>query len=183
MRRTPSRTSFAISFAAAAALFLAGPGGCRLRDTSPPAAASSTAAAAADSSRADSTAAAPARTTAIALPPGAWRVVANDGRVLVSVDTSAITAVPATGEARVRLLYAFDSPQVVQARPGVVYRTIVSQEQTDCAHATSHPLVAILYDEAAREVTRATTPAAGPTPPGLIGSVGPALCAYLRTRR
>jgi hypothetical protein len=96
----------------------------------------------------------------------------------VALDTSAIVARP-DGNATVRLHYAFAQPQSVSGRPELVFRTIRSEEVTECAKATSHPNTAILYDSAGREVGRATRPP-GPPAPGMIGNAGGALCAYLR---
>ena len=96
----------------------------------------------------------------------------------MAVDTSTIVT-RRDGEARVRIHYGFAASQSVPGTPGIVYRTIVSQEVTDCAKATSHPSSAVLYDSTGKEVGRATSPP-GPPAPGLIGNAGDALCAYLR---
>lgn len=114
----------------------------------------------------------------LSLPAGPWHLVAQDARTLVAVDTSTI-ATRRDGEARVRIHYGFASSQRVPGTSGLVYRTIVSQEVTDCAKATSHPSSAVLYDSTGNEVGRATSPR-GPRAPGLIGNAGGALCAYLR---
>lgn len=113
------------------------------------------------------------------LPAGPWHLVARDARTLVAVDTSTIVT-RRDGEARVRIHYGFAASQRVPGTPDIVYRTIVSQEVTECAKATSHPSSAVLYDSTGNEVGRATSPPGPPRAPGLIGNAGGALCAYLR---
>jgi hypothetical protein len=158
---------------AATALLLAlvAASACKRGDRTPPPAAgdSATAAAAAAAAAADT----------LTLPAGPWHRVAQDAQTLVAIDTSAIVARP-DGDATVRLHYAFAQPQSVPEKPELVFRTIRSEEVTECARATSHPNRAILYDSAGKEVGHATRPP-GPRAPGMIGNAGGALCAYLRS--
>ncbi|HWJ22678.1 MAG TPA: hypothetical protein VNS52_10045 [Gemmatimonadaceae bacterium] len=142
---------------------------CKGRDSSP---------AATTTVDAKTAAVTPADAAPLSLPAGPWHLVAQDARTLVAVDTSTIVT-RRDGEARVRIHYGFAASQSVPGTPGIVYRTIVSQEVTECAKATSHPSSAVLYDSTGKEVGRATSPP-GPPAPGLIGNAGDALCAYLR---
>jgi hypothetical protein len=172
-RRSATSPRAATAPTTAALLTLLVAGACGGRDAAP----SRTDSAA--TSAASAPAALPASPTApIALPPGAWRTIANDGHTALAVDTSDVVALP-SGDARVRLLYAFDAPQPVPVQPGLRYRSIASREETECARATSHPSVAILYDERGRELTRATSSEGRAAPP-MIGGLGAALCRYLR---
>ena len=157
---------------ATAAAVLGAASACNRRDSSPAETTS------VDAKRAATTAAGAAQ---LSLPAGPWHLVARDARTLVAVDTSTIVT-RRDGEARVRIHYGFAAPQRVPGTPGLVYRTIVSREVTECAKATSHPSSAVLYDSTGKEVGRATSPP-GPRAPGLIGNAGGALCAYLRGAR
>lgn len=170
MRRIPARTIRGIAAAVAlSAAALGAASACNGRDRSP---------AATPAVDAKTAATTPVGAAPLSLPAGPWHLVARDARTLVAVDTSSIVT-RRDGEARVRIHYGFAASQRVPGTPGLVYRTIVSQEVTECAKATSHPSSAVLYDSTGNEVGRATRPPS-PRTPGLIGNAGGALCAYLR---
>jgi hypothetical protein len=112
------------------------------------------------------------------LPPGSWRLLASDRQTAVAVDTAAVRAAP-NGQYRVRLLYRFTHPLVVDSARGVLIHVLLSDEVTSCDRHTAHAMSAEVYDTLGQFVgpvpRRANTP-----PPSMIGGAGRPLCAWLR---
>lgn len=112
---------------------------------------------------------------------GPWLTLMNNGRALVSLDTTGLETLEG-GRARVHLRYAFDSPVEAPSPSGgapVRIFTLESIEVTECEHGTTRAMSAVLFDSAGQSLGPATN-RPGAAPPSMIGKAGPRLCAYLR---